>query len=255
MSWIDNLIKNNLPENKLQSKDSNKSDLLNIKSLMYLLSISYLALTFWLFLSDSSLNILLLYAIFTYVLYTPLIGIFSKPQQFKKFVENDGYQQFDYLIHISIFMLLVAFLLIFTKLIHPASLLMIAQSFIDGIPNFKLDEFLTSIFKGWPWYGYIVFALTVVVAWYIYLMILVVILVIWLLSFLLSFFINLLGFVLFIALILLFLYQTWKIAYRGYKNSREYIHGDFKTALYIISTIVTGVYVSILLFANLVVMH
>lgn len=255
MNQIDNFIKKHLPMNRLEKTDIITEKKPSVKPIMFILSSAYLVLTFTLFLSDASINMLLLYAIFTYILYVPLVGIFTRPDQFYIFSKDDAHNQHEYLLYVGIFMMFVGILLLFTNIIHPKSLLTIAQAFLDGIPHFKLGQFLADLFKGLPWYSYIIIALTAIYLWYIYLAILAALVLFWLLSFLLNFVVNIIVFVAFIALILGFFYQIWKTAYRGYKNSRQYVQGNFRLALYISSTVITGIYVFILMFANLIIMH
>ncbi len=225
---------------------------LGIEAMMYILSLGYLALTFYLFLSTASINILLLYAIFSYILYVPLVGIFSKPEKFKDFIKDNLSESKEHLKYIAIFMLFSTFLLMFTNILSPSSLLAIAQSFKDGIPDFDFMNFLKSFFSGWPWFGYLIFAFILLAAWPIFLYILLFIGFLWLVIFVFNFIINLLGLILFIALVLIFFVALSIITYGGYQNGLRYVEGEFNLALYMASTITMGMYVFILIFANLV---
>jgi len=229
---------------------------MTIKGLLYMLSSIYLALTFWLFLSDASLNELLLYAIYTYILYTPLVGLFSRPDQLDQFAEHDyNGKQHEYLIRVSVFILIVGSILLFTQLIHANSLLSIAKAFLDGIPSFSMMEFISGYFES---VSLIVALITIILAlvfWPVTLAFLGIMLIVWLVSFVFNFLLHLLVFFIYVAAVLWFLYMICNLAYSGYKNSREYVKGDIRVAIYILSTITTGLYVSGVLFANLVIMY
>lgn len=237
----------------MRKRVKGKKTQLGIEAMMYMLTSAYLMLTFYLFLSGASINILLLYAIFSYILYVPLVGIFSKPEKFKDFVEDNPIESRDQLKYITIFMLFSAFLLLFTNILSPSSLLAIAQSFKDGIPDFDFTHFLSRFFSGWSLFGYILFAFILLVAWQVFLMILAVVAIFWIIMFIFNFIINLLGFALFIALVLIFFVSLSMITYGGYQNALQYVEGKVNLALYIVSTITMGLYVFILIFANLVI--
>ena len=230
-------------------------DISSAKRIVILLAACYLAFSFYLFLSHASINVLLFYAIFTYVLYVPFVGIFSQPEKLEEFLLNMGRKEYKYLLHITIFLIISGILLIFTKALHPNSLMLIAHEFIADTPRFFIKDLVTGFVETLPWYGFLFLAFIMIIAWQLFAVIFIILLLVWLAVFLFHFVVNLLIFLVFLGAVLFFFYKVWDLGTKGYKNNIQYIDGHIRKAIYMISTFTMAIYIFILLFANLIIRH
>jgi len=218
---------------------------MSINKLMLLtMSVAYLVLTLYLFLTNSGIEIILLFAIFSYIFYTPLTAIFKYDIDD---IENEQLGQYIKTIAIILFGVLVVYS---TGIFSAEMLVSIMQLTVSSLPKFEVPDLMPYVEGRTPLY----IVGMIILAFILRQLILVVIAVfvgLWLVSFVFHF---LLGFAIifgYLFITLMMLIGLFFIAYKGKKVTERYVKNNFQKAIIFFSTIISALYLIVVFYINL----
>lgn len=214
------------------------------KLILLLMSIAYLLLTLFLFLSNSGIEVLLLFSIFTYIFYTPLTAVFKYDID-----DIDQYEISNYIQKIAL--TLVAVLIIYLSGFFSAeTLVKILKFIVDGIPEFKVPDIMSFLKTLGPLELLMFLGVAFILRIYI-LALIAFFIALWLLLFILNILFGLVIILAYFLISVAFLVFLFFIAYKGQKLSSKYIDSDFQRAIIFFSTITSALYMVGVFYINL----
>lgn len=214
------------------------------KITILIISLAYLALTLYLFLTQAGIGVMLLFAIFSYIFYTPLIAIFKYDIDE---IENNNITLY---IQRVVYVLFGVLILYVSGLFSAETFISIMKFTLSNLPKFEPPSLMPFI-KGLSLLNLLVFVFVVFILRVYILYLLGAALALWLLYFL---FHLLLGFlIIFVYLLssILLLGGLIYIAYRGRKITELYVKNNFQRAAIFFSTITSAIYLIIVFYINL----
>lgn len=208
------------------------------------ISLAYLVLTLYLFLTKAGIEVVLLFAIFSYIFYTPLVAIF------KYDIDEIENENITHYLHWVAWTLFGALVLYSIGLFGAETFLAILKYIVANLPKFEFPDMMP-FFKALDPIDFLVLAIVVIVLWVYILYLIAIVLILWLLLFLFK---LLFGFIIIVAYLLsslALLGGLIYIAYKGKKIAEPYVKSDFQRATILFSTIISALYLIVVFYINL----
>jgi len=208
------------------------------------MSVAYLILTLYLFLTAAGIEVILLFAIFSYIFYTPLVAIFKYDideivdERISKYIELVAYTLFAVLVVYSM------------NFFSAETFVKILRSIVSNVPSFKLPDFST-FFDGMSPLYILVSVIIALLLWVYILYIIAAILLFWILKFLFNLILGVVIIFLYILSSLAVLAGLIYIAYKGKQLVEPYIQNNFQRATIYFSTIISALYLIAVFYINM----
>jgi len=217
---------------------------MSTKNILVVMSMAYLSLTIYLFLSPAGINVILLFAIFSYIFYTPLTVIFTydiddvESEELGKYIKLIAY-------------ILIGFILLYASGIFSAeTFLKIMKYTALHAPKFEFFDLMPSL-KDLDLVHILLLIAFIIVFRVLILYIIGIAILIYLLAFVFNIVFGLLIIVLYLLVSLGILGSLFFIAYKGRAITKRYVKSSFQEALIFFSTISSGIYLVLVFYINL----
>lgn len=214
------------------------------KLILLAMSVAYLLLTLYLFLTNSGIEVLLLFAIFTYIFYTPLTAVF------KYDIDDIEQGELSQYIKMTAYTLAGVLVVYFTGFFSAETLLGILKFIVGNIPEFELPD-LMPLIKGLSFVHLLVLALVAFILRIYILALIAIALGIWVILFLLNILFGILLILVYLIISIAALGLLFFIAYKGQTLSKKYVKTDLQRAVIFFSTITSALYMVAVFYINL----
>ena len=214
------------------------------KLILLAMSVAYLLLTLYLFLTNSGIEVLLLFAIFTYIFYTPLTAVF------KYDIDDIEQGELSQYIKITAYTLAGVLVVYSTGFFSAGRLLGILKFIVGNIPEFELPD-LTPLIKGLSFVHLLVLALVAFILRVYILALIAIALGVWLALFLLNLLFGIVLILVYLIISVAALVLLFFIAYKGQTLSKKYVKTDLQRAIIFFSTITSALYMVAVFYVNL----
>jgi len=214
------------------------------KLILLVMSFAYLGLTLYVFLSNAGMDLLLLFAIFSYIFYTPLTAVFKydiddiQNPRLTKYIQR-------------IAMVLFGVLLVYSTGIFSAeAFLAIIRMTLETLPKFEVPNFAPFVEGQSALYILGLIALAFILRQYI-LVVIAIYVGIWLISFLFHLLLGIAIIFVYLAITVVMLGGLFFIAYKGKKLNEAYVKNNWQRAMIFFSTITSALYLIAVFYINL----
>jgi len=217
------------------------------------MAVAYLALTIYLFLTSAGIDVMLLFAIFSYIFYTPLAVLFKNSGTID-IQDIDSPELNDY-ISLVIYTLIGFLLLYATGIFSAETFLKIMKYIVSNLPQIELPN-LGALFKSMN-LQFILITIAIVVIFRVLLLYILAGFVIYYIvvvvfNMLLGFVVIILYFLASLGLLGILFY----IAYRGHQVTKDFVkENSLQEAIVYFSAIGSGVYLFLMFYINLFTLH
>ena len=217
---------------------------MSTKQTLVAMSIAYLVLTVYLFLSPAGIDVVLLFAIFSYIFYTPLTAIFKYDIDYVESEELGGY------IRLTAYILIGYIFLYATGIFSAETFLKIMKYVSFHAFNFKLSNIMPSL-KDMDLVHILLLIAFIIVFRMLILYIIGIAILIYLLTFVFNIVFGLLVITIYLLISIGILSSLVFVAYKGRAITKRYVKDSSQEALIFFSTIGSGIYLVLVFYINL----